>query len=299
MAQEANKVVPGSTPEPPSSDAGSSAQYESELLARRRRWFRSFPEGRLEFIAVIRLLWVIGLFVLPLMPAVERVYGTMALGIVFIVDAALALAWVAQMLADRNSWMGEDAFPSSRPARPWGLCVALVILSYLLLFSFGATFLHLPWETARVHPGAVRVVRWMLLAAYIASVPIVWSSLRSLGVRSQLATALLAVPLLHWWAVRHIGANVAAEFARRTISTSPDEAAFSRAAVVAADAVWTVWLVVMAVIFTVSGLRAGLAWQPACCSLLAAVAGIADMAAMEAIQRAYLAYVQRRQGTES
>ena len=291
--------MPGTPPEPPSSAADSPACGRDDLLALRRRWYRSFPDGPLEFIAATRLLWVVGLFVLPLMPAVERVYGAIALGALFTVDAGLALLWMAQIAADRNCWLGRSATPPPTSGNPWWFRVALTILSYVLLLAFGATFLSLPWETARTHPGALAVIRWLFFVGYLVSLPFVWSSWRSLATPGRLATALLAVPVLHWWAVRHIGARLADEFARHAGSGPSDDAVFSRAAVMAANVLWALWLVVAATILAVSGLQAGLAWQSACCSLLAAIAAIADVAAIESIQRAYLAYVHRPRNAPS
>lgn len=259
-------------------------------LAEQRRWFRYFPEGPLEFLAAVRFLWILGLFVVPVVSGFLRIYAALALAFLLSADAALAAWWLAQIAFDRDVWTGRRTW-NPREARRRAVALTLgVLAAHGLLFLVAITFGRLPFDWVRVHPGAVSALRSILIVLYVAVVPVTIVAGRAAGGRTGLV-CLLPVPFLHWLAVRRlarcIGADLAADVTARTGRPAP----FSTGAILTAEALWILLVPVLAANLWGAFLWTRPSWQAICSGIIIAVAGVADVAAVESVQQAYLRYL--------
>jgi len=263
-----------------------------ELLAARRRWFASFPEGPLEFVAAVRIIWILGVFAAPVVGGFLRTYAAIAISLLLLADAALTMWWLTGMAADHGVWLRGRLLDPARGGRPAIGPAASVALTQGLLFAFGVTFLSLPIEAARLHPGVMVTIRWIVFAAYLASVPLLLAVCRSAGLGGRRSVVLLAVPFLHWWTVRRFAADLGADFAGQAAYRLGRDSDFSRAAFIVADVFWAILVLIVAVNLSVGGIWAGLTFRGLCSGSIVAVAAIADVAAMEVAQHAYLTYLR-------
>jgi hypothetical protein len=262
------------------------------LLAVRRKWFASFPEGPLEFVAAVRIVWILGIFAAPVVGGFLRTYATIAVALLLLVDAGLMMWWLTGLAADHGAWLAGRSLDPSRGGKPPAGPLATVVLSQGLLFAFGLTFMSLPIEAARLHPGAMAVARWIIFAAYVASVPLMFATCRSAGLNGRWSVVLLAVPFLHWWTVRRFAAELGAGFAGQAAQRLGRDADFSRAAFILADVLWAFLVLIVVVDLAMGGIWAGLTFRGLCSGSIIAVAAIADVAAVEAAQHAYLTYLR-------
>jgi len=263
-----------------------------ELLAARRRWFASFPEGPLEFVAAVRIVWILGVFVAPVLGGFLRTYAAIAISLLLLADAALTMWWLSGMAADHGVWLRNRPPDLARNGRPAIGPAASVVLTQGLLFACGVTFLSLPIESARLHPGVMATIRWIVFAAFLASVPLLFAVCRSAGLGGRRSVVLLAVPFLHWWTVRRFAADLGAAFAGQGAHRSGRDSEFSRAAFIVADFLWAILVLIVAINLSMGGIWAGLTFRGLCSGSIVAVAAIADVAAMEVAQHAYLTYLR-------
>lgn len=272
--------------------ARTTSAQASELLAARRRWFSSFPEGPLEFVAAVRLLWILSLFVIPVIGGFLRTFGALGVSALLLADVGLTMWWLTQLVSDRDCWLGGEPIAPGKPAGAGVKPTAAVVVTQGLLFAFGASFLTLPFEAARVHPGVVAAVRWGLFAAHLVAIPLAVAACRAAGLRGRWCVVFFVVPFLHWWAARRFAADLGSSFAEQAGRRSSKEVDFSRAGFVFADVMWVVLILVIAADLLAGGMWSGMTMQGLCSALIIAVAAIADVAAMESTQRAYLAYLR-------
>ena len=276
----------------PSAPPAATAAGADELLSARRPWFRSFPEGPLEFVAAVRMVWILALFVVPVVGGFLRTYGTVGVAALLLADLGLTMWWLTRLVTDRNCWLGGQ--PVGPTASRWaGLRPTLVaIVAQGLLVAFGLSFLALPFEAARNNPAAVTLVRWVLCASYMVAIPFVVATCRTVGLRGRWYTVLLAVPFVHWWAVRRFAADAGASLAEQVARQSKWNAGFSRAGFIFADATWVVLILVVIASAVTGGIWTRMTFQGLCSAMIMAVAAIADVAAMEAAQHAYVMYLR-------
>ena len=263
-----------------------------ELLAARRRWFASFPEGPLEFVAAVRIVWILGVFAAPVVGGFLRTYAAIVISLLLLADAGLTIWWLTTLAADHGVWLRGRPLDPARGGRPPIGPAAGVVLSQGLLFLFGVTFLSLPIEAVRQHPGVIATIRWIVFAAFLASVPLLLAACRSAGLGSRRSVILLAVPFLYWWTVRRFAADLAADFAGQAAQRLGRDSDFSRAAFIVADVLWAILVLIVAVNLSMGGIWAGLTFRGLCSGSIIAVAAVADVAAVETAQHAYLTYLR-------
>ncbi len=284
----ANVSIPSPSP--------SAAAVPPELAARlaaRRRWFRSFPDGSLEFVAAIRIVWILAFFAAPVIGGFLQVYATLAIGAVLLLDFGLVMTWLVRITADRDAWARRGTAENPAGARSGASLTAIALIAQALLLAFLAlSFLRLPLEIVRTHPGVANTARWVLLAAYAVAAVATARSCRSAGLRSRASGILLAAPLLSWWALRRFARDVAAPMTNEVqVLKKPPH--LSGAGFVMADAAWLAALVVsVAVVLLARNMGMHATWQNACSGILLAVAAIADVAALESVQRVYLGWLR-------
>jgi hypothetical protein len=273
--------------------ARSSAPVRSqELLAVRRRWFRSFPEGPLEFVAAARLVWILALFAAPVLGGLLRTYAAFGIALLLLADVGLTMRWLTGLAGDRDCWLHGKPIPDEPIGRADLRPTVSVILAQGFLLGFGLSFLPLPFETARVHPGAVVVGRWVALAAFCVAIPFIVATCRAAGLGNRWSVVLLAVPFLAWWPVRRLAGEIGASLAEQAARQSHKDLGFSRVGFVFADAMWVVMVLVLVVDLAVGGIWTRATFQGLCSGLVVAVAAIADVAAMESAHHAYLMYLR-------
>lgn len=282
---------------PDHDDAGtattpSTPVHPDELLATRRRWFRSFPEGPLEFVAAVRLLWILALFVVPVIGGFLRAYGTIGIAVLLLADLGLTMWWLSRLLSDRDCWLDGKPIGPSEIAWTGIRPTAAAVVAQGLLFAFGLSFLAVRFETARMHPGAVVAVRWALFAAYLLAVPFVVTTCRTAGLRGRWSTPLLAIPFVHWWVVRRFAAEAGESLAAQVARQSNRDPGFSRIGFIFADVTWVVLILVLVADLLTGGVGTRVTFQGLCSALIVGVAAIADMAALEATQHTYLMYLR-------
>lgn len=285
-----NDARPPATPVSSGSPEQSHEALREARLAEQRRWFRCFPEGPLEFLAAVRFVWILGLFVVPVVSGFLRVYAALALAFLLSVDAALAAWWLAQIAFDRDVWTGRRTW-NPREARCRAVTLTLgVLAAHGLLFLLAITFGRLPFEWVRVHPGAVNALRTVLLVLYlvVAPVPIVVG--RAAGWRTGLV-CLLSVPFLHWLAVRRLARCIAVDLTADAAARTGRQDPFSSGAILTAEAFWVLLVPVLAANLWGAFLWTRPSWQAICSGIIIAVAGVADVAAVESVQQAYLRYL--------
>lgn len=285
-----NDARPPATPVSSGPQAMTSGALREARLAEQRRWFRCFPEGPLEFLAAVRFVWILGLFVVPVVSGFLRVYAALALALLLSMDAALAAWWLAQISLDRDVWTERRTW-NPREARRRALALTLgVLAAHGLFFLVAITFGRLPFDWVRVHPGAVNALRTVLLVLYVAVVPVTIAVGRSAGWRTGLV-CLLPIPFLHWLAVRRLARCVAADLAADVTARTGRQDPFSSGAILTAEALWVLLVPVLAANLWGAFLWTRPSWQAICSGVVIAVAGVADVAAVESVQQAYLRYL--------
>ncbi|MCL2330842.1 MAG: hypothetical protein FWC56_06030, partial [Phycisphaerae bacterium] len=106
---------------------------DGERLIERRKWFRVFPEGTLEFTIVTRVLALVLLISLAVVGSAQRPLALAALAFILWVDYALLMWWMIQVATDLLLVCGKlpDDTPSYR--MPLGLRVVLPSVAFSLM----------------------------------------------------------------------------------------------------------------------------------------------------------------------
>lgn len=267
----------------------------SERLAERRKWFRVFPEGTLEFAIITRILALLLLISLAVVGGTQRPLIVVSLVIVLWVDYALLMWWVLQVAMDLRMVADGSVLDSPSSRAKIGFKV--------ILPSVAAVAGLAPWgQVMSVVVGGTGMLGWLPVAAGVAFVILCIPALRALrkvGVGSSRWTALLLVPIIHWFALHRIAAGLHGRIAEQLQARGIDKAPYSPEVTLAiADATLVLsilpWMVMVGY-----GLACGWSNQgafkfgPVCGTVLAALFAIANLAALEAVQRQIVTLIRK------
>lgn len=271
----------------------------AERLAERRKWFRVFPEGTLEFVIITRVFTLLLMIALAVVGGTQRPFVLIGLAGILWLDYVLLLWWVIQVADDLHGATGSDTAAVSPAARAkLGIQAALPSVAAVAAF--------MPWSkliTVVTGSASPVLAGAISTAAALAFVVLIWPAyraLRSIQLGSPLWTILLLVPLLHFFALHRIasalGGRIQAELGRRG---EPEHATQGGSgALIAADITWVLcilpWAVVAAIVL-INGWPAGGAFKagPVCGTMLAATFAITNLAALERVQRQMVALIQK------
>ena len=112
----------------------------NELLVERRKWFRVFPEGTLEFTIITRVLALLMLMALAVVSGLQRPLVLMALGAILWVDYALLMWWAIEVASDLQLLSGapDAAAHSTRRSRIWLQAVLPSIAALVALMPWAS-----------------------------------------------------------------------------------------------------------------------------------------------------------------
>lgn len=262
-----------------------------DMLVERRKWFRVFPEGTLEFTIITRVLALMLLMALAIVGGTQRPLVVVALAVVLWVDYALLVWWVIQVATDLRGIVngsGEDT-PSRRA----------IIGIQAVLPSIAAVATLAPWSRAL---GWVGPLRWLPIVAGLAFLVLLvpaYRVLRRLDVGSPLWTGLLLVPILHWFALHRIAADLDRRIDEQLRTRGQEKASHRPGiALAVADVTWILSILPWA---AVVGLSVARGWSgsgvsrlgPVCGAVLAAFFAIANLAALEGVQRQIVTLIRK------
>lgn len=266
----------------------------AERLAERRKWFRVFPEGTLEFAIITRILALFLLLALSVVGGTQRPMIVMGLIFVLWVDYALLIWWLLQVALDLRMLMGAtDADTPTRRAK---------IFIKAILPSIAAVIALVPWQQLMlILAGGTSMPRWIPLAAGLAFVILCVPALRGLReaqVGSGLWAVLLLVPILQWPASHRLAGNLHRRICEQLQARTETAVHPPRAAMAIADVTWVLGVLPWATIagyVLVQGWsgQAVLKFGMVCGTVFAAFFAIANLAAMEAVQRQLVALIRK------
>ncbi|MBN1489565.1 MAG: hypothetical protein JXA69_06570 [Phycisphaerae bacterium] len=283
-----------SQPNPTQAESNRNAGLEAPavaLVTERRRWFASFPEGSLEFVAVFRILWILALFVAPVTEGfVRRFAGAGIIGLL-LADCGLAIWWLTHTALDRMSLLEPGKAFSSKQIQRRCLAASVAAVTahgVLLVFILSLVGVVNPLTQA-VPTGPLR---WAIVPVYVVLVIATVITGRWAALGCPIRTVLLTVPFMHWWAIRHsafdIGKAFAAALAERT-GKPPITFDTTRAV---ANAMWVLFMLMVGAMLYATSRGTIAEWKAMCGGMVAAVAAVADVAAMESVQQVYLRYLR-------
>lgn len=271
-----------------------------EKLVERRKWFRVFPEGTLEFLIITRVLALMMMMALAIVGGTQR--PTVLIGLIGIlwIDYALLLWWVVQVAMDLRFVAGES--PDDAQA---GLRARVAVTA--ILPSIAAAMALLPWDgvvlviTGARHEGTLLTILPVIAAVgFIALLFPAYRALRSIGLGSSVWTVLLLIPVLHFVALHRIagGLDVRIREQLRGRGLRDEDMRSASASLIAADVIWVLTMLPWAAVVVIAisrGWPVGGAFKigPICGTLLAAVFSIANLAALESVQRQIVALVRK------
>lgn len=265
------------------------------ILEQRRRWFRFFPEGGIEFAIVTRVLMVFLLLALGVVRDTQRPAALTVLLLVVWLDYALTLWWVVQMAVDLDD-LRLDPTGSGEQARRRRIRLGFIVC----LPSVAALIALAPWpgllfKNPVMRDAAAGIVPLVCGIAYLALTSLAVRSLRKLRIGSTVWTVLLLVPVLHWPALHRVLGTLWERLRLLEQSRGQTVQPPSGALSAAADALWGLallpWLVV--IVLQVVRDRWPSMFLPTCGAILAGLFMIADLAAMERLQRHFVAALRR------
>lgn len=263
-----------------------------ERLLERRKWFRVFPEGTLEFVIITRVLALMMLMALAVVGGTQRPLVVSSLIAILWIDYALLLWWVVQVAMDLGFVADPARADDSARKRSRAAMVAV-------LPSMAAAAALMPWGqlltvvTGTRPSGALTTV--LPSIAGLAFVLLLWPAyrtLRRIELGSPLWTILFLVPLLHFFALHRIACGlderIRGQLRERDAHSEAQRSATG--AMLIADVTWVLSVLPWAVVIGVAVLRgwpAGGAFKigPVCGTVLAALFAVANLAALESIQR--------------
>ena len=113
------------------------------ILEQRKRWYRYFPEGSLEFLVATRVLAVVLLLAMVVMHDVQRpVILTALIGVLWF-DYVLIVWWAICMTLDLDLLAGQNPTASETAARGWVIGLKACLPSVAAAFGL-ATWPALP-----------------------------------------------------------------------------------------------------------------------------------------------------------
>lgn len=269
-----------------------------DTIVERKKWFRVFPEGTLEFMIITRVLALAFLIALAIVSGAQRPFVLIGLAGVLWADYALLVWWLLQLSRDLRLVRGEalSADDAAREVR-----ASIVVL----IPSAAAAVALLPWGPALSFFG----LRSSLIAGTIPTVAAIlfvvslvpaYRMLRDARFSSPIWTFLLLVPILHLPASQRLAGQLgeAVREQLRARGEKPQSLHKPTAAMAVADITWVLtmlpWLVMIGVSLTRGWQSGGLFTAgPVCGTCLAGLFAISNLAAMEAIQRQMVLLVRR------
>jgi len=288
---------------------------DEDILTRRRRWFRFFPEGALEFLIVTRVLALLLLLSLMILREAQRPIILVGLVGVLWVDYVLMVWWAAQVAmdlalleADRDDPPRDSNEAASLFERP-GVRYRLILQA--LLPSVAAAAFMAPWPvllqtlapSLREGTAALVLRRLDVLwaAAFVVLALVAYRAVRTMGIRSGAWTVLMMIPGVHWLALHRVAGELEQriETYRRSRREGRGDGDSDRPtaplAVTVADAAWVLMMLPWGVVVGWTLVRGQwpegfpLRMVPFCGTLLAALFAVADLAALEGVQRHFVA----------
>lgn len=293
-----NHPAPPADPTPGGTPPAETTERDA-LLVERRRWFRSFPHGPLEFVSTARMVWILGIVASPLVTPAQRFLGIVAVSVLLVADVGLAVWWALDLAMDRARWLGAGPVAMRDRARRRLLAAAAVVAAHGMLFVFLLTYMPTPVGSLRRMMDTVAMGRWVYVAAYLGLA--VYSvlacqaaGLRGAGAggRGRASIVLLPIPLVNWWTVRRLGRDCALDLVHRSGVPGDESLEASRAAVIVADVFWVAAMILLGGTLGVAIAGKHFVWPALCSGLTLAAAAVADVAAMESIQRTYLRFLR-------
>lgn len=271
-------------------------------IEQRRRWFRFFPEGSLEFVVVTRALSLLLMLGCLIVQGTLRPLAMLALCTILWLDYALTQSWLVQLATDLDAIQKNPTLPQRDLSATRRRTLFFMVLPATLLLAFVA-----PWPEALLPAGAIRTAaaRFVVPLCGLAAILSLWPALQTagrLGIGTPFWCRLTLVPLLHWLAIHRLldplDRKICATLYPNGRPSHDDGPSFAAAA---ADTLWIItilpWLAAM--ILAVS--REGAAFEQntfrltmGCGSLLYGVFSIVDLAAMENVQRRFLRLIRSR-----
>jgi len=284
----------------------------NDTLSQRQRWFRSFPEGTLEFLLVTRILSVFLLLSLTVVRESQRTVVLLALSAILLLDYVLMVWWAVQMTVDLNSLVGRTAGPSNAgqhegadqpgnggagPGKrgPRGSVIALLaclpaLTVFLALAPWPELFIRNPFARAdfmRVFLPAAGVL-------FLVSLVIGYRALAAIRPGPSLWTALVLVPFLHWFAMHRLVAHMRTRLDAYSRSRGEVSTDGMMPAIPIADVTWALAVVpwaAVAVLRLVKGTWSS--YFPPCGAVLVAIFAVADVGVMEGLQKRFLVALRR------
>lgn len=271
-----------------------------DRLVERRKWFRVFPEGTLEFSIITRVLALMMMMALAVVGGTQRPVVLVGLLGVLWIDHVLLLWWAIQVAMDLRFVSGKAQADGSARVRARVAFVAA-------LPSVAAVAALMPWEGlitllkgTRPESGLWMAVPVGAAVAFFAMLVPASRALRTIELGSSGWTVLLSIPLLNYFALHRIagGLDVRIREQLRGRGLQESDETGPSAALIAADVTWVLsvlpWLVVIGVAVirgwpVSSAFKAG----PVCGTLLAAVFAIANLAALESVQRRIVTLIRK------
>ena len=269
---------------------------DAERLAQRRRWFRSFPEGTLEFAIITRVLALMLLMALAIVGGTQRPLVLVALAIVLWVEYAMLIWWLVQLGTDLRELTDGSAGDSAR--RRVTTSVKAVLPSVAVVLALA------PWGRVATDTfgGAASVVHWVQVAAvvlFLVSLLPAYRALKDARVGASLWTGLLLVPIVHWFALHRLAAGLDRRIDEQLRARGQEKASRPLGlSLPIADATWVLTLLPWAAVLAYSlahGWSNSSAFKllPVCGTLLAVLFAIADLAALEGVQRQIVTLIRK------
>jgi hypothetical protein len=264
-------------------------------LVERRQWLAYFPQGRIEFLIVTRVLAVLLAAALIVMQEFQRPLVFVALGAVLWVDHVLVIWWLAQIAFDLRQLNTSSESPANEASRFAGSIWATLSIS-------AACCLILPWPAAmrvmamQFSDGLTAAISVIALIVFIVSTGLAWRELSRMQFGSAVWIVLLMVPGLHWFATHRLVNGLHRRIVRvlESAGSSKEGESPSLPAVAVADVAWVAtvlpWLVVTVMTLMRNEWPAALPYSVStmCATLMSAVLAVANLGALEGLQKSFV-----------
>lgn len=272
-----------------------SSPQNSRLLKDRRRWYDCFPDGTLEFVSTMRIVYTLLLFVIPIGGAGFRSAGFSGIAILLLADLILSMYWLAQMAADRRLLTTETNENKGAASRMIFI-IACVAVCHAVLFGIAMTFRPPGFVLTHLKPAMMGTARITLIALWIPPAVLLFILAgRMMNVKNPILKVLLLVPMISWFSIRRISANIAEEYHHRTPHLNADEEEYSRAGILVAEVLQVLSLLALLATAAKPGLWSHMNIAAATASILFGLTAIADMAALENAHRSYVQFLRHSQ----
>jgi len=272
-----------------------------DFVTERKKWFRFFPEGSIEFLLITRVLALLLLAALAVISSPQRPAVLVALAFLLWVDYVLMLWWVIQLATDLDD-LFQEVPPNPNVAHRRRTRTALLAV----LPSVAAVLLLAPWLDVlnAFHPSSLfretlpRVMLPVLGSLFIIFVFIAQYALRRIRLGPALWTLLLLVPVVHWFAMHRLLSplqkRIQERYGERDDASGHPEQGPS-ISLILADVTWLLSILPWGIVIVLA--LQDCSWSPVvplCGTMLASVFAVADLAAMERLQRQFVGLLQGR-----